>query len=181
MYISTPYVCLHKAVRRWLRIPQDWNYRVVSFHVGNGNLLLGAPGSLQEQQILLVTPPTPKPRDMALNFTWRKWVWGSLVFFLGLCESHKINPTVFHDCSSLLGRTKTPQSPFSSVFSFSGNYSLIVESQQPQIWGRSHTRETQAILGKAIGGCFGDGAHRLPWQPNWLTVIIISSAGRVFH
>lgn len=81
--------------------------------------------------------------------------------------SHKINPKICHNCFSLLRRTQTPRSPFSKVF-FSGSHPLLVESQQPQTWDHSQTRETRAILGKTIGGCFGDGAHRLPWQPNWL-------------
>lgn len=139
------------------------------------NLLLGALGPLKEQQVLLVTLPTPEPCAHFLFPEMWLWIWleenefgGSLLFFLGLYESHKINPIICHNCFSLLRRTQTPRSPFSSVF-FSGSHSLLVESQQPQTWDHSQTRETQAILGKTMGGCFGDGAHRLPWQPSWLS------------
>lgn len=152
--------------RRWIWIPQDWHYRQLWAFMWVMRIYCWVPQVLCKSNECSSSPfQLPNPGFTCLFQETQLWIWLEKNESRGL--SHKINPKICQNCFSLLRRTQTPRSPFSKVF-FSGSHPLLVESQQPQTWDHSQTRETRAILGKTIGGCFGDGAHRLPWQPNWL-------------
>lgn len=110
---------------------------------------------------------------------------------MDFCWYRKVNPTVCHGCCCLLRRSKN-QTRLIFLFSFPFLEAIPFGCRllaTPNL-GLTHSvftvqENSRTILGKVNGRCFGCIVNWLLWQPAWvmvwLTAIIISIAGWMFH